>query len=463
MEKLNIFIILLLFSICYSVIPNWNLTKSSKDLLSSSDHYEYVIYHKNQYQIDLKMIKKITKSEGNITSSNYIIINNDKPKKVPFDNIESFYNLFGGIIICPIGTYHPFNLTNGTYLPPPSRFFNNEGTWDLKCVYLNDSNFFILSYAEREYYHFFYTNGQNIVWDDLKLEKGFYDYKIRDKKIEGTKSQYHMINFVKTSEKKLGFSSTYLDLNLKDEYRYQYGKLNYVNEYLLTTKGFFKNDSTMFYFITYNDPQNFISGYTNSTVDDDYDITYIGFNLNFTSPFGFEEDLEIEEINFILRNKFIYYKLKGQLNNNTYHGIVDLELNQIIFNTNETIISFIPYSDKAMLAITPDTAYRICAYNDGDNCTDDCPGGYVIDTSGNRCLNSTFCPYDELLLMPEEECVKNCNTTINIIIERQCGPCGYFYPNNSYKFVNGTKCLDTIPNWAEIYNNESKLLICHVL
>ena len=131
MGKLNIFIILLLFSICYSVIPNWNLTKSSKDLLSSSDHYEYVIYHKYQYKIDLKMIKNITKSEGNITSSNYIIINNDKPKKVPFDNIESFYNLFGGIIICPIGTYHPYNLINESFLPPPS-FFDNEGTWDLK-------------------------------------------------------------------------------------------------------------------------------------------------------------------------------------------------------------------------------------------------------------------------------------------------------------------------------------------
>ena len=62
------------------------------------------------------------------------------------------------------------------------------------------------------------------------------------------------------------------------------------------------------------------------------------------------------------KNKFIYYKLKNKNNDIYYHGIIDIELNKIIFNTNETITTFIPYSNMAMLAITPKTVYRICTY-----------------------------------------------------------------------------------------------------
>ena len=42
------------------------------------------------------------------------------------------------------------------------------------------------------------------------------------------------------------------------------------------TKGFFKNDTYNFYFITYNDIHDFYSGYTNLTIDNNnYYITNI--------------------------------------------------------------------------------------------------------------------------------------------------------------------------------------------
>ena len=42
-----------------------------------------------------------------------------------------------------------------------------------------------------------------------------------------------------------------------------------------------------------------------------------------------------------------------------YHGVLDITLNKVIFNTNENIDIFIPYSSNSMLAITKEFAYRI--------------------------------------------------------------------------------------------------------
>ena len=180
--------------------------------------------------------------------------------------------------------------------------------------------------------------------------------------------------------------------------------------------------------------------------------------INTQSPFNFLEELEIKEINFILGNKYVYYKLKNKNSDKYYHGILDIELNQIIFNTNETINVFIPFDNKSMLAITPETAYRICIYKNGTECTDYCPEGYKIDIKGSRCGIS--CSPDQIKLMPEEICSNNCETSIKIINNQECGLCEYFYPERPFKFINGNNCLSSIPEGAELYNNKSSLIKC---
>ena len=122
-----------LFSFCFSVIPNWNLEKSGKNLLLSSSTYNYTVVEKEFLLTKLKMTRNITKSNGNITYSNYVSLNEEKPIKVPFDNIQYFYYIFDTPIICPVGPYYPYNFTKGEYIN-----INNIGdikNLELKCMY----------------------------------------------------------------------------------------------------------------------------------------------------------------------------------------------------------------------------------------------------------------------------------------------------------------------------------------
>lgn len=64
---------------------------------------------------------------------------------------------------------------------------------------------------------------------------------------------------------------------------------------------------------------------------------------------------------------FAYYKLKND-KGEYYYGIIDVPNNKVIFNTNEEIKTFIPYLDYAMLAITKNSAYKICVYRDQKDC-----------------------------------------------------------------------------------------------
>ena len=462
MKYIFIFIYPILFSFCISLVKIWDLNKSAKNLLESSNSYNYTIYHGYKSNYDLKLIKIVEKSNGKITSSNYLVVNDDYDSKkiVKYDNIESFHIIFDLLIICPSGPNHPYRYDTGEILTPLDHALTPD--WDLKCVYFENSKKFLVSFTKTNRKglpgsFFYYTNNDYIDWKYINFLRYIYDYKISN---VGEDVIYPIIIFLKSGLESGNINLEKYNMYLSNIKRPELIANKSVINYLTNTKGYFKNNSTKFYFITYDNVKNFSSGYTNSSFDENFDISNVSFIFNNKSPFEFEEELEIENLNFTFNNKFIYYILKNKVNNNTYHGIVDIELNKIIFNTNKEIKTFIPYSDKAMLAITSDTAYRICAYNDGNDCTDDCPEGYIIDPNGNKCRNSTFCPPGKYILVPDWDCVYPCNTSIYIIEEQECGPCNYFYSEYPYKFLNGTKCLNSPPDNSEIYDEELNILIC---
>ena len=50
----------------------------------------------------------------------------------------------------------------------------------------------------------------------------------------------------------------------------------------------------------------------------------------------------------MIRNtKYAYYKIYNIVKQKTYYGIFDIKLNQILFNTNEEINTFIPYIENS--------------------------------------------------------------------------------------------------------------------
>ena len=203
--------------------------------------------------------------------------------------------------------------------------------------------------------------------------------------------------------------------------------------------------------MTYNNISDFLSGYSLITTSDYNEIGNVTFHINEESPFEFFEELEIREMNFLLYNKYIYYIIYNNQTNITYHGIFDVTLNKIMFNTNEDIDVFIPYSNNSMLAITKQTAYRICPIQDSNGeCIEDClSGNLILDVDGNKC--GTSCDSGKYLLIPKNICIKECNATIFIQNSIQhCGLCKDMNNSYPYKIMGSIECLSAIPEGAEI-------------
>ena len=78
------------------------------------------------------------------------------------------------------------------------------------------------------------------------------------------------------------------------------------------------------------------------------------------SPLEFVDEVEIIYIKFINNYKYAYYKIKNMSNEKYYYGIIDIKKNIVVFNTEEEILTYVPYSDISMLAIISSSAYEIC-------------------------------------------------------------------------------------------------------
>ena len=110
MKVLLIFTYLIFYSI--GVLPNWNIEKSSINLLTS-DSYNYIITHRVMYDLEAKLEKYIIRLDnGTITHYNQLYINGEYKGKVSFENIETFYLINGRKLLCPMGKFHPINLVN---------------------------------------------------------------------------------------------------------------------------------------------------------------------------------------------------------------------------------------------------------------------------------------------------------------------------------------------------------------
>ena len=80
----------------------------------------------------------------------------------------------------------------------------------------------------------------------------------------------------------------------------------------------------------------------------------------------------------MIRNtKYAYYKIYNIIKEKSYYGIIDIVLNQILFNTDEEITTIKPYiensqsnSPNSVLVLTSNSAYRICALSVDVNCID---------------------------------------------------------------------------------------------
>ena len=132
MKYYIIFLIISQILFVRSPIPNWDIRAQSIDLLSSTSSYDYPLYYSTSYGITVTLKKTITKTDGVVTSQNYLTVDGETIE-VDFEGIDSQYNnkLGCGKVICPKGKFHPYDFNNKKFIEPPG--FEDKGGWDLKC------------------------------------------------------------------------------------------------------------------------------------------------------------------------------------------------------------------------------------------------------------------------------------------------------------------------------------------
>ena len=175
-------------------------------------------------------------------------------------------------------------------------------------------------------------------------------------------------------------------------------------------------------------------------------------------------------MNFISGTKYYYYKIYNKDKNVYYYGIVDVKLNKILYNIENTFTTFIPVSNSIMLGINENSAYKICIVKSGTDCSDSSytNDNLILDPENGNKIGSE-CDSGKIKLMPEGICIKEelCDTKIYTLKTiggvKQCGLCSYFNneDGSKYKFINSDiDCFSDFPNNAEYYNEQLFLLKC---
>ena len=465
MKKIIFFIFI---NYIISPIPTWNFESVADNLLSFSDSDEsttpYVICDKNNYSPTGKMTRKIVRENGSVRYINYLKVGNDGEHEVGFNDIDSLYVSLGErsnykTIICPQGKFHPYYYDGSGEFR--KNYFENFGTdWEIKC-YNHDTGYFLVFYFRNKYNSLYYI--KNNEWKEAHISDELYDFKQLENGVKEKNSRYYFPYLAKKGSELYLFGGG-LILN-NDESNVNWSEDNWGKVKLADSKAFtsayFDLNSDFYYFFTYDNASNFISGYNTEDFDSNGINNFNAKVLNEESPLEFIDEVEIIKMKFISNTKFVYYEIKNINNNKIYHGIIDIKLNKVIFNTDEVLTDFIPYDSISMLALTSNNAYRICPFKIDGVCVASCtnPEEYILDSHGNRC--SDTCDGDKILLIPERFCNDTCDENYYVRKDNQCGLCKNLYPNEKiYKLINVQGCFETQPPNTIEHNLKLKLYKC---
>ena len=290
-----------------------------------------------------------------------------------------------------------------------------------------------------------------------------YDFKFNEKEVTSN-SRYHMLSLSRSgSELKVNTIEATLEKTSASLTQTKGEKIDEARTYV---KAFFKvsmsDNYNDFYFISYNNLNEFYSAYTTNAPD-------------FTSLeklkldkrqviFEFFEDVEIEEMKFLPYNRYVYYKMKKKDTSSIiYYGIYDTKLFKVIFNTDEYIKYYMPYSDREMLIVTNNSILKVCSIKDDlGNCVDYCKY-YLISTQGNKCSSSESdsCNSGEYMLVPDLICNQTCDENLYHYNGTHCGLWSYFYPEGKKYKLNGTSgCIENKKENMDFLNERLNILKC---
>ena len=417
----------------------------------------YDIYEKDEIGFKITLNKTISRTDDKLINIENILTVKSDTKTVSFENIDSHYlNKLGAeVLICPKGKFHPYDFYEDKSIIPNN--FEEIEYWDLRC-YFHDTGYFFVIYSYSEKENCFYSYNNN---DLEKFE--MYKYNLYDFILENGINSYNDI--YKSASVHNYYDAITLIYN---EFTLSSNTINRntLKRQVVTQAGIYSSGSfdvnNYLYFFTYNTISDFKSGYSTQNLNlNDISNTYsLLIIINDTNPLYFCENSEIESINFVQGTKYLYYSIKR--NFKKYFGIIDIKLNKILFNSDELLITFLPYSSNIMLSITDSSAFILKINTTCDLSWEEF---YNLDKMTSNMISETKSYINlgnKVKLMPFGIYIDkdNCDLNFYILNEEECGLCNYFNPDKIYKFNNSSNCLKNIPENAEIYNQTFNLIRC---
>ena len=448
----------------FAEFQNWNLENSSIDLLLSSNSYQNIIYDESKNGIRLKLEKIIKRENGEIIQKNYVQINNNKALEVQWEDIYNFYPVDNKIYICPKGNNYLYIYSNNNIEEKkiPSKGIN--GNWEFTFYYHENENqskrIMFISYLGSGDKNIYALNIDNKNIETLGMYDGYFDIIWPNNQINEEKF------FIMTILKEGGNSLKLIKISItvREKTTYNYEGEHYIN-YLSYFASSFFDDDKYFYWIIYDEYNNFRTGYSLNQIPDNIDninMNNIQLQQNNESPFE-TNNLKINYVKMIRNTKYAYYQIN--LNELIYHGIIDIKLNKILFNTNETITELKPFSKYSFLAITKSSAYEICVFaKSNGKCVDKCRPGQKLELYpeyGNYCYGIELCK--NYIFEQNNTCIDYCDKELYTIIDnKECGLCKYLNKSFPYKIKNENYCRKETPE-NTYYVDESLFLLnyCH--
>ena len=226
-----------------------------------------------------------------------------------------------------------------------------------------------------------------------------------------------------------------IEIAIREDVKANMVGLKPLSEILEKTCGYF-DDEKYFFWIAYNDTY-FISGYSTNSINnlDNLDISKINFKINENNPLNFLENIKINYMNFIRNTKYVYYEIKS--NKKIFHGVLNLQLNQIMFNIDESLTDFKPLSNNIMLAITKTSSFKICLLTDNNGeCIDKCSSNYKLNFNSEK---GNYCSLEcekYIINHLDNICINECDEKIYTIKDKICGYCKDLNTSYPYKIIN---------------------------
>ena len=466
-----------LINLSLLLVPNWDLKNSSIDLLPQEKQTNNITIYDYKYDksesirnFHAVLAKNISRNNSNIINvQNYFImtINNEQTiNETNWEDIESSYYIDGtGHFVCPKGNnfIHQYNNKElKEIIPNGFNLSNND--WELICYYQFRKNWMFQGFLNSKskiplygkYLKNYNTNKNE--WKYIDINEGIFDFLWTTEETGTNSQKFNMFALIRYRDKNLYLRNYEIQVHEDNDLGINNHDRILLDYYSIYMHAYFDHESNLFYWMVSNNTEEFRCGKSINPINIKETNVKIQINNHTVSPFLFLKKIQIKKLNMIRNSRFVIYEISDE-NNQIYKGIIDIELNIIIFNTNEVFRNFTPLTNHSIFALTDTKAYEICLIKDNGTCVERCPKSkkFVLNNiEGNHCDNNNNC--SNFILMPNNICIDYCNNTIYSFIDKKCGLCIDIDSEKQYKIMNQKGCLKEKPNNTYIFNEKYKLL-----